>query len=509
MEAELIKENIVTSYPSANLTLNILAEGESIVPDVKKDIAEIILVEGKSFIEKTEIQKNRIIFTGCAEFTVLYTSDESDTVNSVSAKIPFNHIEECVGVNPDNKFILSYETVHSECLLVNSRKISVKSIISVNFISYLDVSIPLVTKVRSSEAEVKKETFTFSKLSSSIEESFTVSDFLELPPSSEPFDTLLLSRATLKDCSFKTVTGKAVAKGTLSLFRLYLTPEGNISHLRHELPFTEILDIPGLSEEDNCDVSFFIRTYTDIFSSDEASRQGFAFSADIGISAVVFTTEKLSTITDAYIPGMAVSVKNQTFRKSEVLISEPLSLNLKESVVIPTHMPDAEQILPVSARITDVKSVIEKDKITISGIIDVLIMYISSGSKAIHSFNHQLSFAESMESPTGNPEIFIKPGGVYSDFSYLSPSKLDLRCIADLNVKISESTDSFSSIDSINVNDMDTKKRPSIIIYFVKSGDTLWDIAKKYSTTTEKIMAANAIENGDLLNVGTRLLIPA
>ena len=174
MEAELIKENIVTSYPSANLTLNILAEGESIVPDVKKDIAEIILVEGKSFIEKTEIQKNRIIFTGCAEFTVLYTSDESDTVNSVSAKIPFNHIEECVGVNPDNKFILSYETVHSECLLVNSRKISVKSIISVNFISYLDVSIPLVTKVRSSEAEVKKETFTFSKLSSSIEESFTV-----------------------------------------------------------------------------------------------------------------------------------------------------------------------------------------------------------------------------------------------------------------------------------------------------------------------------------------------
>ncbi|MDO5479367.1 MAG: DUF3794 domain-containing protein, partial [Clostridia bacterium] len=108
MEAELIKENMQSSYPSANLVLSIVAEGESIVPDINKDIAEIILVEGRSFIEKTEIQKNRILFTGIAEFTVLYTADDSGTMNSITSKIPFNHIEECSGINPDDKYLLSY-----------------------------------------------------------------------------------------------------------------------------------------------------------------------------------------------------------------------------------------------------------------------------------------------------------------------------------------------------------------------------------------------------------------
>ena len=35
----------------------------------------------------------------------------------------------------------------------------------------------------------------------------------------------------------------------------------------------------------------------------------------------------------------------------------------------------------------------------------------------------------------------------------------------------------------------------SIVIYIVKKGDTLWNIAKEFGSTVDDIVKANAIEN--------------
>ena len=47
----------------------------------------------------------------------------------------------------------------------------------------------------------------------------------------------------------------------------------------------------------------------------------------------------------------------------------------------------------------------------------------------------------------------------------------------------------------------------SLVIYFTKEGDTLWDVAKKYETTTDKIKQANEMEDEKLVS-GRRILIP-
>ena len=47
-----------------------------------------------------------------------------------------------------------------------------------------------------------------------------------------------------------------------------------------------------------------------------------------------------------------------------------------------------------------------------------------------------------------------------------------------------------------------------MVIYFVKPGDTLWRIAKKYKSTIKDIVRVNNIENPDSLEVGTQLFIP-
>ena len=47
-----------------------------------------------------------------------------------------------------------------------------------------------------------------------------------------------------------------------------------------------------------------------------------------------------------------------------------------------------------------------------------------------------------------------------------------------------------------------------MVIYFVKQGDTLWKIAKKFRTTVEDIARVNEIENENKISVGKQLYIP-
>ena len=49
----------------------------------------------------------------------------------------------------------------------------------------------------------------------------------------------------------------------------------------------------------------------------------------------------------------------------------------------------------------------------------------------------------------------------------------------------------------------------SYIIYFVQPGDTLWNIAKRYKTTVDDIVAASGITNPDKLRVGQKIRLKA
>lgn len=53
----------------------------------------------------------------------------------------------------------------------------------------------------------------------------------------------------------------------------------------------------------------------------------------------------------------------------------------------------------------------------------------------------------------------------------------------------------------------ETKKKPKVLIYIVKKGDTLSKIAKKYKTTVQEIAKDNKIKNTNLIYRGQKLKI--
>lgn len=79
-----------------------------------------------------------------------------------------------------------------------------------------------------------------------------------------------------------------------------------------------------------------------------------------------------------------------------------------------------------------------------------------------------------------------------------------------------ETTEQQSALPSENVEELVEQQPASPIedaeetstVYVVKSGDTLWDIAKAYNITVEEIAACNDIETSAVLHIGQELQIP-
>ncbi len=510
LEAELIKKNINTSYPSASLKLDILTEGDSIVPDSKSDICKILWVEGMSVIEKTEIQKGRVIFTGVSDFTVLYTPEENSFINSITVKIPFNHIEECPNVTPEDKFKVCAETVHTECNLINSRKISLKAVVRVDFKSFTDQSLAVPVNIKAPSVETKCEDVSFSFIESSVSECFNVSDTLEVPSGKPSLDTLLLCKTQIKDSSVKIVTGKAVIKGCLSIFNLYLADDGCLSYMQHDLPFTEILDIPNLSENMYCDTTFSVKNISvskDFLASEDG--RSISFSGDICVSVLVFSKEETTIVKDAYVPCMELALSHCSCKRSEIISRFDESLTLKESIDLPINMPPMEQVCPVSGRIKKLDAFSKNGKINISGTIEANITYLSYTEDPISFFNCDITFSSVYDCPVEDANLLVKASISHMDFNFINQAKLDVRGIISLDIMVLRNKEDFLLINEVSLEECINKNRPSIVIYFVKSGDTLWDIAKRYSTTVEKIASANDISENELIHHGMRILIPA
>lgn len=83
-----------------------------------------------------------------------------------------------------------------------------------------------------------------------------------------------------------------------------------------------------------------------------------------------------------------------------------------------------------------------------------------------------------------------------------------VNCNIEIGIKKQTNTmKKISIIDNIESRECPEENEYKMIVYFVKKGDTIWNVSKKFKVCMDNIIKLNNLENPDKLNVGDRLYI--
>lgn len=515
MEIGLKKDKLDLSQLHMNDTTQILVEGDVIVPDVKPDIAAILQTDADAVVVKKERSQGKLMLTGTIFLKILYVPEgtEGDAVKSINTKFDFT--DELPMADEDAFVSVSALCDQVEYGLVNSRKMNFKILVSLTCKSYTQRTVEFVTGVEEEQQlERRSSKVKLYNVKLLQEAEFVVAENLDVPNGKPDIGDILKMDVKISKGESKLMNGRAMLKGNLNLCTLYLSDmEGlGIEFMEHELPFSEVVDLEGLEEGDICDVRYAVKdVYYDV--KDDLNGDPRLLSAEVLLACeiCVSETKDIALVEDCYAPVGETKLTTQNVQLEELVCDDTSQMTLKELIAIPENLPSVDGVYNVIAQPVITGQEITGEGLVLQGMVYVNILYVSSNTQSpLHAYRQELPFRHVLraEGLADGMTCDVTASAEHTSFSLNMASEVEVRCVLEFNTKVIRSY-LMDVITGCEVEEVEEDRSIcSLVIYFIQPGDCLWDIAKHYKTTIDKIKSANRLEEGCELITGQKLLIP-
>ncbi|HBL69232.1 MAG TPA: hypothetical protein DDZ70_11100, partial [Firmicutes bacterium] len=94
------------------------------------------------------------------------------------------------------------------------------------------------------------------------------------------------------------------------------------------------------------------------------------------------------------------------------------------------------------------------------------------------------------------------------DYEMLGPDKVHIDALLTATVKASVNRRFMAVTNAALITADVTRRKASMLFYLVQTGDTLWEIARRYNTTVSHLAEANDVSEDDAVQPGIKLQIP-
>ena len=126
---ELIRQKIQMNRWKGNTTTQVTLDDDFIVPDTMDDMEQVLLDNGEIQIESVKNQGEKVLIKGRLDFQVLYRRAEGG-LQTLGGSIPFEEPVNVPGLEDRDDVSLSSELEDLSTGMVNSRKLGVKAIVT-------------------------------------------------------------------------------------------------------------------------------------------------------------------------------------------------------------------------------------------------------------------------------------------------------------------------------------------------------------------------------------------
>lgn len=503
MAIETTRDNICVNHIIAQKTETVIVEGDSIIPDIKPDILNAISTSGTVCIYKKEINEGKVRLDGCIDTYVMYLADdENNSIRGVNVNLDFTQVIDVPNAMPEMNLDTEVKLKNIECKVINGRKIGIKAFLEINIKVTTNEDIDIINNVNLKGIQMLNKNLNINSLIGRGSTKVYAKDTIVID-NIDNLAEIMKADLHISNKDVKISYNKILAKADLNVRLLYLTDDNRMNTVESVIPVMGFIDMPDVTEENVCNTKYEIKNV--VIKPNNAEDHSVYVEVEIEIYCEVYRNQEINIIQDLYSPTMNIMFTQKQIKIMQRKENVQSTCNIREKQTIPELA--GNKIYDVTTNVDITKQTVLNDRILYEG--EVTLNYIFNSSNGVDTKKIVVPFNFNVDFPgvnqNSNIETNIEMGA--QDFVITSDDSIDVKIDIIFNVTMAKSAD-INIIDDIKEEENRSTCTCSLVIYYVKDGDTLWKIAKKFGSTVEEIARINGIENVDKLNVGQQLFIP-
>ena len=484
----------------------IFIEGDMIVPDSKPDILNTINTSGNVCIYKKEIMDEKIRLDGNINTYIMYLSDNSDeAVRGLNTNLDFSENINLPNCTSDMLVNSDINIKSIECKVLNGRKINIKVGLEVRLKVYANENIDIVNGINNnSNIQTLEENLRVNSLVGSGNTKVYVKDTIPVD-NTDNLAEILKANINLVDRDIKISYNKILAKAEAEIRIMYLTEENTINTVINKIPVVGFIDIQNVNEENMCDTNYEIKNM--IIKPNNIEEHSIYIELEVEVSTMVYEEKQINLIQDLYSPSEEVTFNKRKVRTMSNKNNIQKTCQIREKVNIPEI--ENKTLLDV-----DIKPIINKEskmesRIIYEGELELNFIFTANTIIDINSIKVKVPFQFNVNDIENCDQMDIGTNMEIVSQDFIIGLGGEVSCNVDIAFNLSMSRNvNLNIIEGLNTEENRDLEDYSLILYIVKEGDTLWEIAKRFRSTIDDIVRTNGIENPDKIDVGQKLFIP-
>ena len=505
----LTKDIICLNETVANTSCEQSVELDYLLPDYYGNIFKLLKTQIIPKIQSQKISGNKLYLDGISAVKVLYLTEGSNDICCIEQTVPFSKTVDLASECENPVISVTPKCYFVNARAVNQRRLDIRGGISCK----IKVTTPKETAVLSggkgNGMQFHITPVSVCDLWKYSTKQFTVTDELELGHTKPAFNSMLNYSCVVSPSDYKIIANKVICKGELLLHMLY-TPTGENSipeSMDFSIPVSQIVDMPGIEEDYNCDVSFNVASMNiSPKANDEESKVlSCEFVINVFCTAdknkeVLLADDSFSTIYETIPTQMPISTESHlTSMNKTTVLKQSLDCDSDNSIL---------GVYDAFCNLSDCTTKCEDGSLAVNGTLEATaICYQNDNAPFVidKTFTVEIPMEISdCKDINFTPIVEILDVG----YTITSPTSLELRIKIRIGGNVYKNV-SLNAISEIEVDEEKLKESSpyALRLYYADKGENIWDIAKKFNTSMTAIMEENSLEN-ELLDKAVMLLIP-
>lgn len=477
-----------------------------VLPDYCPDIAAVLKCTLEATIQSRQQNGDRLTADGTATVRVLYLDEERKCVRCCEFSQPFSASFPLPAAPIGALVRLSAKPDYINCRATSPRRLDVHGAFTVKLTVTAAGSGSVIADIAGDGVYTRKQPFCYTVPSGSAEKVFTISEVMELGAGKQPAEQLLRSEIVPLVTEVKPLAGKAILKGNLLIRALYITDSvnGDTETVQKELPFSQIIDVEGLTDDQNCEIELQLLSAELGLSANQNGESGLlSVGAKLLACVRCYRQMQAEAVTDAYSVHCPLSLNSRRLETSCLTAMRQDVQTIRQSFALPSE--EVRDIPDVWCEVTSLTPRTDGNRMVMDGRLLICMLTRSAGGEIAYyerTDPFTLDADDECDAMTATAQV------TRVEYNITGGGQMELRVQLMFSRNCYRTTGctvlSEAAADATATFPPDPA---ALKIYYANRGESLWEIAKSCHTSIQAVMEENHLP-GEVLEEPAMLLVP-